>query len=427
MQRRALLLASPLAAVLFSFGCQENPLFEPYPICAPGQVTMLGAQCCEDPNTFDGETVPDGYCEGSGDGTDTGMDADAGPDVGLDADADPYLPPDADADTPDMDAGPMCDGGQVVNGDGVCVECLTGNECGDPALSVCVDGTCVECDSSNTGAERDTSCQGIDGPRDFCGQNNNCVECLPGAAPGDEPEAGCLTGDAPVCGADNTCGACTTDDDCRRFAGAAAATGTPSCGPAGACVQCTPSDAEFACSSERVPGLADGAFAVCDPAMNTCTAIAAQSADRCESCTFDAQCAEGDACVEVISDSVSEGTRCIPRTDAAGMCNELGYPDVVTRTSVDGTVAEDFCSVDEALASCAAVLQRRADTPCAMAGSATSCGVPRSFCAGSIEGAGAAGGLCTYRCTARSCEPGYICQAAAGTGIPGEPNICVKS
>ena len=347
------------------------------------------------------------------------MDAD----IGVDAD----MGEDADAPTMDADAGPQCDGGTLADDAGTCVECLTNAECTDPASPVCVTGVCEECDSADMSAERDQSCQDLEGARDVCGPDDTCVECLPGAAPGGAPLAGCLGAERPVCGTDNTCGTCVTDDDCRRFAGVDAASGTPSCGPAGACVQCTLGDAAFACSSDRVARLPAGSFSVCDPAANTCTNIRAGSRSRCEDCTFDAQCGAGDACVQVFNSLEMEGNRCIPRASAGGVCNEPGYPKLVTnRTSVNGAGPEPFCSIDEDKASCAAVLRRRDDSECTAPGSLTICNASRSACAGGIEGKPNDRGVCTYACTAGGCEPGYTCQRPAMSGIPANPEVCVK-
>ncbi len=80
--------------------------------------------------------------------------------------------------------------------------CSDNSEC-DAATPFCENKMCVACSGA---AEPDVACAGVSEDTPVCGPEG-CVECTT------ESKALCV-GNKPVCGPDNTCGACTMHADC---------------------------------------------------------------------------------------------------------------------------------------------------------------------------------------------------------------------
>ena len=334
----------PLLVVAASLSaCTEIPDHRLIPLCGPNQVSTQADPCCETPEMYE-----EGICETR---PDVGMDAD----VGLDADAD--TTPDADADMSldaevglDMDMGTMCDAIDFVE-DGKCVACRTGmDDCSsDAGTGACVENQCVECDSSQGDmVMRDAPCQGLDGgSRPFCGADNMCVGCVPGA-PGEAPVAGCTTPEEPTCSATNECGGCTADADCARFAVPDDASRTLVCGVAGACVECV-------LDSHCVGAGPMGGNQVCDPTTNTCEGRAPRSTGACEECFSDTQCGANQACVPTTSGQMKY--RCLSKKITANCLPP--YPkEVIGATTRNEVTGETYCSPVDANVSCEALLAR---------------------------------------------------------------------
>ncbi len=131
-----------------------------------------------------------------------------------------------------------------------CRPCMRDAECSGATPACATTGTsigrCVQCTMANTGACR--------APTGVCHvEASRCVQC--------NANSDCA-GDTPICElSTRTCRRCMTDMDCGGD--------TPACGPAGRCVQCTPTSSN-AC---RAP------TSVCNGMTN-----------RCVQCTENAQC-----------------------------------------------------------------------------------------------------------------------------------------
>ncbi len=80
-------------------------------------------------------------------------------------------------------------------------ECSDADPCSDAAAPFCVGGKCVPCDQADAAA-----CVDLDAAAPVCSEGA-CVECSA------DDKALC-EGNKPVCGADNTCAACTDHPEC---------------------------------------------------------------------------------------------------------------------------------------------------------------------------------------------------------------------
>ena len=82
-------------------------------------------------------------------------------------------------------------------------ECTMDGECGDAAAPFCVDEKCVACDQAD---DPGVACAGKDPAAPVCDEGV-CVECT-------ADDKTLCQGNKPVCGADNTCTACTEHSEC---------------------------------------------------------------------------------------------------------------------------------------------------------------------------------------------------------------------
>ena len=123
-------------------------------------------------------------------------------------------------------------------------------------------------------------------------QDQACVGATPVCHPAESRCVGCLlNGDctaasASVCGEDFACQACESDSDCAHIEGKHVC-------DAGECVECTAAE-RTACRTS------DGEPAACDGRARECTEHALGATSTCGTCVSDAQCAEGQACVELM-------------------------------------------------------------------------------------------------------------------------------
>src|SRR5690606_15678666 len=219
-----------------------------------------------------------------------------------------------------------------VPAEGLCVECVTHDDCQD---GVCAGYECVPClpgDGTATSSAPDLGCgaatplcsdasdatdracdctssaQCDDSDKPFC-SNNGCTGCTTdsqcaaraalmhdGAAVCNEgtgrceactSDAECTSATAAQCDlATFTCVPCTSDDHCASVPGKGV------CGPDALCVECVDGGDEDAC----------GAFS-CNSKTFECTETAKGSQEFCEPCTSDSEC--------VIK---SPPARCVPMT-----------------------------------------------------------------------------------------------------------------
>ncbi|MEM6957205.1 MAG: hypothetical protein AAF645_16060, partial [Myxococcota bacterium] len=188
------------------------------------------------------------------DDADIGMDGDTEPDLGR--------------------CGEICGGGTPVCNEGL--------------------GRCAECAVTADCAAR--------APRTECSDEGTCVQCT--------GNSDCTDPEAPVCGTDGLCEACTVGsaDDCSGVTGSGGETlavctdvgGTPTC------VECTADD-ESACGDE-----------VCDVQNRTCSGELAGEADLCQPCVSTRQCMEGQVCAQDPRAGEPALFVCLWRQDATG-------------------------------------------------------------------------------------------------------------
>ena len=278
------------------------------------------------------------------------------------------------------DPTPVCD-----TATDTCVACLATADCEtgvcDPATSAC-----VQCLST-------ADC--LTGVCDLASQT--CVQCA--------ANTHCTTTTASTC-TDNTCRACVTSDDCSHLSG------TLVC-DAGTCVECT--GTEFAACDNTV----------CDSRLNTCTALAPQSAGLCDACVSDAQCADGQLCVPQMFEKddgtglAEVGTFCLWERDATvpnapnGACSTVApFIDDVPVMSVDA-VQSNVCGLRTT--TCPALDQF--STNCPTAGMDEACGAP-GFADGFCVYFDAAANKCTIQCGSDDdCRPGFVCDTDASPPI----------
>ncbi len=174
--------------------------------------------------------------------------------------------------------------------------------------------------------EDETSCPGCESADDCAGgvcdpATEQCVACL--------ESADCADAAAPRCDA-KVCAGCLDADDCAHFEDE-----TLCDTDSGACVQCR--------------GAEDCDGNVCHPDTRTCTELPIRQKHACEPCQHDAQCQEGQLCVETTYDDPQAGAVgafCLWRRDAplpgpAGECgiNSRPYARAAEILSVDGETA----------------------------------------------------------------------------------------
>jgi hypothetical protein len=255
----------------------------------------------------------------------------------------------------------------VCNDELQCVECTAeqGSFCTDQML-VCKAGAfeCVECNA-----------------------NSDCND--PSAARCD-PEQ-------------NECGGCESETDCIGIEG------RPICNDR-TCVQCTPATEDVDCDGKS-----------CDPASFACTDTEVGSLETCEECVADSECGEdGNRCVPMTYDGArypNEGIGfCLKSIDLGGSCANP-YRIVVRRTSLSGAAADDYCGINEDLATCQAVRALLADTPCNPVNADQDCPQPAGLCR---ELPGVLN-RCTYLCSdVVECKsppaPGSTCGSSGSGG-----------
>jgi hypothetical protein len=270
---------------------------------------------------------------------------------------------------------------------------IDGGICDPP----CTDGTpicnansqCVQC-----AAEADGECTD---PTPVCEAGGfDCVECNTSAECNDPNMAHCHEDT-------HECDACVGDADCNGI------NGLPRC-QADACVQCTPAMEEDDCSGDS-----------CDPRTFTCTGTEVGSVATCEECVSDSECGEaGNRCVLMAYNgqpypSLETGF-CLKSIELGGSCTNP-YRIVLRRTSVSGADADDYCGINENLATCQAVRALLADDLCTPENGDLDCPQPSGLCR---ELPGVLN-RCTYLCGSvvecvSSPAPGSTCGSSGSGG-----------
>lgn len=298
--------------------------------------------------------------------------------------------------------GPTCADGFRLNAAGD--ECVPVGDgaVGDAPLDVGADGA--------DGATGDACA--CTGDRPICAPDESCVECT--------TEADC-EGETPMCDAGGTCVACLNDTDCpdadaaQCLDGACVAcndaeqcteAGQNVC-EAGVCFECTETTAFEHCGNNS-----------CDAVDNTCTGTMRTTVENCLPCRSDAECVADHACVPMNDRAgASRGSFCL-RVATSG-CSEPFLVDLSARDTISGTSGLTFCGINEALATCEAVLGLLDNARCD-GGEDTEC--PEG---GICRTVGVAANRCTYACSGtaqcdRAPNPGRTC----GDGGTGDVDYC---
>ncbi len=269
-----------------------------------------------------------------------------------------------------------------------------------------------------TGGDPDHPCKNCGGSTPHCSTELQCVGC--------RNDDDCTTDELPYCDVDgeDVCVGCLEDGDCTAdptkplcdadTKSCVACSDDTSCGDkgnrclgTGECVECTPQTDDRAADDD------DCGTNVCNPETFECEADLTQAdKDVCESCIADSECAVDHNCVRM--DFAGEerlGGYCLKDSNVEG-CSTNPYRSLTgMRVSLSGAAAVRYCSINEELTTCEAVLDLANDETCVMA---SDCGA-EDLDDGLCETVTAAAGRCTYACTALAqCMP-----ADPGTGCGG--------
>jgi hypothetical protein len=218
-------------------------------------------------------------------------------------------------------------------------------------------------------------------------------------------------------GSSFTPGTCETQAACDELqggtggnGGAGGAGGDGGSG-GGAAAECTPDTEDVDCGGKS-----------CDPLTGACTDTTVGSRETCEACVADSECGEnGNRCVPMTYDGLrypNEGIGfCLKSIELGGSCANP-YRIVVRRTSLSGAAADDYCGINEDLATCQAVRALLASTPCNPVNGDQDCPQPAGLCRelpGMLN-------RCTYLCSSvvECVTPGSTC----GSSGPGGDNFC---
>jgi hypothetical protein len=251
-------------------------------------------------------------------------------------------------------------------------------------------GACVQCTPEDSSACVDTT--PVCDPDDLV-----CVACVSSLDCDDPTAARCDTDD-------NECIECAERSDCDGIAG------LPECND-GVCVQCTPDTELDDC---------DGTS--CNPATFTCTATMRGSRETCETCLSDTECMfEDNRCVLMMFEGdpypSDEMGFCLKTTD--GGCEQPYSITLDDRESLSGPPLDDYCGINEALATCEAVRalvgNQRCDT-----GEDQQCPQPSGLC----RQVGSLPNRCTYACGLPAQCPGEAPADTCGSSGSGGEDYC---
>ena len=237
----------------------------------------------------------------------------------------------------------------------------------------------------------------------------------------------CTDPKAARCGA-NVCKPCTEDAQCDGIDGLGDAKNA--CFD-GECVDCTPASEGDTCPSNTT----------CNPATRECTGIRVGALDICEECVADSQCGENDAasdahrCVPMFYELPdnrfpnSDTGFCLKSIELGGTCmNPFRIP--VTRSSLSGADPDEYCGINEELATCPAVRALIEDQDCNPTNGDDDCPQPSGLCR-ELPGMT---NTCTYLCASiieclennPAGRPGSTCDSSGtgGAGGAGGDDYC---
>jgi hypothetical protein len=248
--------------------------------------------------------------------------------------------------------------------------------------------TCVQCTAQDSSACVD------DTP--VC--NAETFECV-----GCTANSNCTTPTAARCDTEtNECTGCEGTTDCDGI------TGLPACNN-GTCVQCT-SDAS--CNGKS-----------CNTNTFDCTTTDVGSLETCEECVADSECGEtNNRCVVMFyrgdRHPTAEAGYCLKTTE--GDCERPYAIPLADRASLSGGAIEEYCGINEELATCEAVRALLNDDPRCADGDNLQCPQPSGKC----REVGTLQNRCTYFCSGvTQCDeppnPGSTCGSSSGSGGSG--------
>ena len=289
--------------------------------------------------------------------------------------------------------------------------------------------------SNDGGIDSGVLCGAIRCPEDrpLCSDALECVQCII------DDDSYC-TDQGLLCDLDSSmCVGCTGDSDCTDPAAArcdndvcttcteaSQCDGVDGLDPMGnvcedgLCVDCTPETEGDSCMGNRS----------CNPATNECTDVFVGSLDVCEPCVADSQCGEdGEA---------SDAFRCVPMfyemPDARFPDDETGFclksteggceqPFSITlsmRPSLSDAPSDDYCGINEELATCPAV-KALVDNETCEGGTPEECPQPSGLCTkvGDLEN------RCTYLCSDPvECKDPPVPGSTCGSSGPDGDDYC---
>lgn len=317
----------------------------------------------------------------------------------------------ADGDA-DMDAGSDADAPQDAETDAARDSAVrdSGCACTAPDSLVCTAaGACVEC----TAADR----RACVGNKSVCGPSNVCVQCtesektacatpMPACDPQThlcvacnmDPECAETT---PVCTAQHTCEKCSQDAHCKRF-------GKVCDEAAGSCVACTIDSEALQCGNNS-----------CNPATKQCTLTPRASVAQCQACVADSECETNHRCLEMFFGTgaarMSLSGRCMKRSSTGCALPYGGAP--ISRQSLSGAPAENYCGISEARTSCEAIRKLQQGAGCS-AGNDSACAAPGALC----RTVNSISNICSY-----ACENNLECPMNAACPATGADKHCGKN
>jgi len=268
---------------------------------------------------------------------------------------------------------------------------------------ICVGGTeCVQC---TEGDENQNYCTDRDQVCDV--ENQVCVDCLDDAQCTAPTASRCDTGT-------NECAQCQTDAQCDGVDELPATNNT--CDE-GTCRECTPETETEKCAADET----------CNPGTYLCTGEQAGSLAVCDACVADSECGVGGEpseaykCIPMNYDSerFPDGDTgfCLKSIELGGSCTNP-YRIVLMKPSLSGAAIDDYCGINENLATCPAVRALLADTECDPSDGDGDCPDPAGLCR---ELPGAVN-RCTYLCASIvECDvPGSTCDSSG----PSDEDYC---
>ena len=233
--------------------------------------------------------------------------------------------------------------------------------------------------------------------------------------------------DTPICNDDFECVECDTSSDCT--AADAARCLAKECEPCNAHAQCSDIDDLW-----TEPNLCDEGVCVdctpeteastcpdgdsCNPITNACSGIQPGTRANCQLCVSDRDCGEvGNRCVPMTYDGEpfpDDRTGFCLKTTQGG-CDQPYSTTLFNRPSLSGPPVDDYCGINEALATCPAVRALELNLLC-NEGTDDECPQPSGLC----RQVGNLMNRCTFHCSDLvECKEPFVAGWTCGPGAAG--------